>query len=133
VDIIGTCCRTSETCVVTTESDCPNGTFVIGAVCTATTCQTLVGACCQGTTCTMTLGTACSGEFQGLGTECGPIGNPTTCCPANFNAQGGVTVQDIFDFLAAYFAGDTRADFNGAGGITVQDIFDFLAAYFAGC
>jgi hypothetical protein len=44
-----------------------------------------------------------------------------------------VTVQDIFDFLAAYFAGDTRADFNGAGGITVQDIFDFLAAYFAGC
>jgi len=25
------------------------------------------------------------------------------------------------------------ADFNGAGGITVQDIFDFLAAYFAGC
>jgi hypothetical protein len=44
-----------------------------------------------------------------------------------------VTVQDIFDFLAAYFAGGITGDFNGAGGISVQDIFDFLAAYFAGC
>lgn len=54
-------------------------------------------------------------------------------CPADFNGVGGVTVQDIFDFLAAYFAGDAAADFNGIGGVTVQDIFDYLAAYFAGC
>jgi len=52
---------------------------------------------------------------------------------ADFNMSGAITVQDIFDFLAAYFAGDVRADFNGAGGVGVQDIFDFLAAYFAGC
>ena len=31
------------------------------------------------------------------------------------------------------FAGDARADFNGSATVTVQDIFDFLAAYFAGC
>ncbi len=54
-------------------------------------------------------------------------------CIADFNGAGGVTVQDIFDFLAAYFSGDERADVNGAGGVTVQDIFDFLAAYFTGC
>jgi hypothetical protein len=30
----------------------------------------------------------------------------------------------------AYFAGLPAADFNGAGGVTVQDIFDFLVAYF---
>jgi hypothetical protein len=29
--------------------------------------------------------------------------------------------------------GACRADFNQSGGISVQDIFDFLAAYFAGC
>lgn len=52
-------------------------------------------------------------------------------CPADFNGVGGVTVQDIFDFLAAYFVPDPRADFNGVGGISVQDIFDFLGAYFA--
>jgi hypothetical protein len=54
-------------------------------------------------------------------------------CPADFNQSGAISVQDIFDFLAAYFAGDPRADFNHSGAISVQDIFDFLAAYFAGC
>jgi hypothetical protein len=54
-------------------------------------------------------------------------------CPADFNGQNGVTVQDIFDFLSAWFAGLPTADFNGQNGVTVQDIFDFLSAWFAGC
>jgi hypothetical protein len=57
----------------------------------------------------------------------------TPACPADFNMMGGVTVQDIFDFLSAYFSNGPGADFNGVGGITVQDIFDFLSAYFTGC
>ncbi len=54
-------------------------------------------------------------------------------CRADFNNSGAASVQDIFDFLAAYFAGDPRADFNLSGAISVQDIFDFLAVYFEGC
>jgi hypothetical protein len=54
-------------------------------------------------------------------------------CIGDFNCSGTVSVQDIFDFLAAYFAGDPRSDVNGSGAISVQDIFDFLSAYFAGC
>ncbi len=54
-------------------------------------------------------------------------------CPADFNGTGGLTVQDIFDFLGAWFAGVASADFNGVNGITVQDIFDFLGAWFGGC
>jgi hypothetical protein len=54
-------------------------------------------------------------------------------CTADFNASGNITVQDIFDFLSAWFSGDSRADFNRSGGITVQDIFDFLTAWFGGC
>jgi hypothetical protein len=54
-------------------------------------------------------------------------------CPADFNMTGGLSVQDIFDFLGAWFAGDPRADFNGVNGITVQDIFDFLSGWFSGC
>ena len=62
------------------------------------------------------------------------LSTPPSCCPADFNHSGPPpTVQDIFDFLAAYFAGDTAADFNRVGGLSVQDIFDFLAAYFTGC
>jgi hypothetical protein len=54
-------------------------------------------------------------------------------CPGDYNKSHGVDVQDIFDFLAGWFASNPAADFNGADGITVQDIFDFLAAWFAGC
>jgi hypothetical protein len=57
----------------------------------------------------------------------------TNACPADFNASGAITVQDIFDFLETYFSGDAAADFNASGDTTVQDIFDFLAAYFTGC
>ncbi len=49
--------------------------------------------------------------------------------PGDWNCSGAVGVQDIFDFLADYFAG--RGDFNADGATGVQDIFDFLAAYFS--
>ncbi len=54
-------------------------------------------------------------------------------CAADFNMTGGITVNDIFDFLATWFSGDPRADFNGVNGLGVQDIFDFLGSWFAGC
>jgi hypothetical protein len=57
----------------------------------------------------------------------------TYACPADFNASGGLEVQDIFDFLNAWLAGQPCADFNGTGGLQVQDIFDFLNAWLAGC
>lgn len=54
-------------------------------------------------------------------------------CPANFNGVSGVTVQDIFDFLSAYFASSIDADINRDNTVSVQDIFDFLSRWFAGC
>jgi hypothetical protein len=63
-------------------------------------------------------------------------------CGADFNQSGDLTVQDIFDYLNAWFAGcrggtgdcaGRDADFNCSNTITVQDIFDFLTAWFAGC
>jgi hypothetical protein len=94
------------------------------------------GACCLATRCTTLAASGCStagGSFLGVGIACGSADNRTTCCPANFNLTGGVTVQDIFDFLSAWFAGSAGADFNSVGGITVQDVFDFLQAWFLGC
>ncbi|MFN7022199.1 MAG: GC-type dockerin domain-anchored protein [Phycisphaerales bacterium] len=52
------------------------------------------------------------------------------CSTADFNDDCLVTIQDVLDFLTAYFAGDTAADVNGSGAVTPQDVFDFLAAYF---
>ncbi len=54
-------------------------------------------------------------------------------CTAEFNGDDVVSVQDIFDFLAAYFSLSPWADVNASGDLTVQDMFDFLAAFFLGC
>lgn len=55
---------------------------------------------------------------------------PRVPCPCDTNASGTITVQDIFDFIALWFANDPRADFNHVGGVSVQDIFDYLACWF---
>ncbi len=44
-----------------------------------------------------------------------------------------MTVQDLFDFLGAWFAGVPAADINGSGAVSVQDIFDFQTSFFSGC
>jgi hypothetical protein len=60
-------------------------------------------------------------------------------CPGDFNASGGVEVQDIFDFINAWFAAPlpgqliNPADFNEDGTLAVADIFDFLNGWFGGC
>ena len=54
-------------------------------------------------------------------------------CAGDFNADGAVTSQDLFDFLAAFFSLEPAADFNHSGAIDSQDFFDFLAAFFDGC
>jgi hypothetical protein len=74
-----------------------------------------------------------SGDGVALGSALFSFTITAPPCPADFNTSGGLTVQDIFDFLSAWFAGAPAADFNHTGGITVQDIFDFLAAWFGGC
>lgn len=56
-----------------------------------------------------------------------------TPCAADFNASGEASTQDIFDYLAAWFAGVPGADINSTGDLTVQDIFDFLELWFLGC
>ncbi len=76
-------------------------------------------------------------RFQNTSAESGAFtitsGTYTSGCLADFNGGGSASIQDLFDFLGAFFAGDGRADVNASGGITVQDIFDFVAAYLTGC
>ena len=100
-----------------------------------------VGVCCKGSTCvTGATASSCTGPdtlFVSSSASCNAGGVQTTpCCKADFNHTGGITVQDIFDFLSAWFAKNPIANItsNGAGAPTVQSIFDFLSAWFAkGC
>jgi len=89
----------------------PTGTAV-GEAITATATQSATGNTSEMSACTSVVAVLCDGDFNG---------------------SGAVSVQDLFDFLSAWFAGDPRADVNGSGTVTVQDIFDFLGAWFRGC
>ncbi len=57
----------------------------------------------------------------------------TPACVADTDLSGTVTVQDIFDYIALYFAGLPRADIDGSGTVSVQDVFEYLTAYFSPC
>lgn len=97
-------------------------------------CVAPPGACCRGATCTVTTQASCGGagnSFAGPNIACNATGG-YPCCAANYNQTADVSVQDIFDFLGGWLAGDPRADING-GGLDVQDIFDFLNIWLAGC
>lgn len=58
--------------------------------------------------------------------DCGPS--------VDLDFDGRRTIADVFEFLAAWFAGEDRANFDGEGDSpSIQDLFAFLAAWFAGC
>ncbi len=130
------CCAASGTCTFVTAAACTGTAGAFGSTCNPNVCPQPTGACCIGVTCDVRAASACSGPFTryvGTGTACNPPGNRVLpCCMANFNQDGVLSVDDIFDYLNAWFAALPAADFNG-GGLSVQDIFDFLNAWFSGC
>lgn len=138
--IKGACCAANQTCLLTAAEDCTGSFLGVGAACEPVNpcAQTsLLGACCKGSTCQPLPAASCVGpntQYAGNGTACNVPGNLVTpCCFADYNQSGGVTVQDLFDYLTAYFTADPFADINASGTITVQDLFDYLTAYFEGC
>ena len=142
---LGACCATGGYCEIKYAADCLNpaltfqGVYVgDGTLCEASPCD--ARACCTGTTCNFIDRSGCqyehAGVFQDAGTFCSP-GPCAPACTADFNGTDGVTADDIFAFLDAWFAqnGQTgpgfSADFNGVDGVTADDIFAFLDAWFA--
>jgi hypothetical protein len=63
------------------------------------------------------------------------IDTATNCdpCPADFDGNGEVDMDDLYDFTDAFDSGDPTADFNGDGTINSQDFVAFLSAFVAGC
>ncbi len=144
----GACCIGDNTvCAVLSPAQCTAAAGAYsgnGTVC-ETSCgnQPATGRCCIGARCVIVAQAQCTpsgtagAAFSASGQNCnasGTFNNP--CCFADYNKAGGITVQDIFDFLTDYFSGSVNANVQGNGTAlpTVQDIFDYLTAYFAaGC
>lgn len=136
VSSAGTCCTINGVCAIGLQSQCDGNWTPTGApgTCPMQPCVPPTGACCRGATCVVTTLAQCSGagnQFAGANLACNATGG-YPCCAANYNQDPGLSVQDVFDFLGGWFAGDARADIDG-GGLEVQDIFTFLNAWLAGC
>jgi hypothetical protein len=143
----GACCHlANQRCSLLTQAACPAGDNFLGlaTTCSPNPCVTApAGVCCRGATCNTTVTAAnCTGNalagavHTSTGTACNAAGNTTSpCCYPDYNKVGGITVQDIFDYLNDWFAGSPFANFGGNGTpatLSVQNIFDFLNAWFAG-
>ncbi|MCC6322560.1 MAG: hypothetical protein IT438_14120 [Phycisphaerales bacterium] len=131
------CCAADGSCTLALAAVCAGTPQGPASACSPNPCPQPTGACCCGSSCSITTQAACGGSnraFAGLGSACTPYSPSAPCCRGDYNKSGTPpTVQDIFDFLAGYFASDACADTNGSSDVSVQDIFDFLAAYFGGC
>lgn len=56
-----------------------------------------------------------------------------TDCVADVNGQNGVTIDDLFLYLNAYFVAGPVADTDGNGAVSIDDLFLFINAWFLGC
>jgi hypothetical protein len=98
--------------------------------------------CCRGSTCATVASAAdCSapagvvvGAAVSPATACGVSNSAMAgCCYADFNKLGGVTIDDIFIYLNAWFAASEFANVGEPGAPNIDDIFIYLNAWFAGC
>ena len=105
VSLAACCSPLTGVCFVTTGGVCTSLGMEFRptmAACLVTTCPLpQQGACCLGSVCQVTPTGGCSQRFLGVGSVCHPL----VCCPANFDADSNLNVQDIFAFIAAWFAG----------------------------
>ncbi|MCC6321938.1 MAG: hypothetical protein IT438_10950 [Phycisphaerales bacterium] len=107
---VGACCNPRGGCYMLASDVCQafGGRFLGGTTaCATSSCPNTLptGACCRGLACAIEPILTCTGRFEGEDTVCTPIVGVNRCCRADFNASGALSVQDLFDFLTAYFAG----------------------------
>lgn len=128
----GACCL-DDACLEILESECNDigGDFQGAATnCTDTSCSDPVqlGACCMDNDCTEMPELACGGVYMGDGIQCLEI----ICvpeCPADFDMDGGVDVDDLLTIIANYSQPGTPYDLDGDGAVDVDDLLELISAF----
>lgn len=118
------------------NSGCPNGVYSViacndNAVCPADPMAVTPQA--------RTTFTAAPGQIYliRIGSRFGTAGSGILsisrvgACACDFDRNGILRVDDVFTFLAAWFAREPRADFDGDGSFTINDLFACLQCFFA--
>ncbi len=97
---------------------------------------TASGACCAGATCEVRDALDCNGamtRFTGANTVCSTGGGSGRCCPADFDQNRRVGMDDLFGFIAAWMGSDPMTDLSGDGSTGADDLIGFVQAFLGGC
>lgn len=98
--------------------------------------------CCRGSCCSLVALGTCppNGSIPGVGSApaTGLVCSASLfagCCYADFGHSDGVSIDDLFRYLNAWFSGSPFARFGGDGTATpaIDDLFQYLNAWFTGC
>lgn len=57
----------------------------------------------------------------------------TALCAADYDGDGGVTIDDLLEYLFLYTEGDIAADLEGDAGVTIDDLLLYLQHFLDGC
>lgn len=71
-----------------------------------------------------------SGAVEGGAIDRGAFETP---CPGDTSGDGAIALQELFDFLIAWFSSAPAGDINQNGLVTVEDIFELLERFIRGC
>ncbi len=74
-----------------------------------------------------------SGESDMAALDISFTGFSAPPCPADFDADGALTIFDFLAFQNAFDAGEARADLDGDGELTIFDFLAFQTAFDGGC
>jgi hypothetical protein len=108
----------------------------VGAIVASARLETPQGACCAGSTCGVQAQLDCTGDshrFVGVNTVCITDRHTASCCPADFDQSGSVSVQDLFSFIQSWAAGSPMADLSADTSIGVDDLIGYVQSYVRGC
>jgi hypothetical protein len=61
------------------------------------------------------------------------FGSGTFVCPADFDGNGALEIDDFVSFQTAFAVGLERADFDLDGSLTIDDFIAFQTAFAVGC
>lgn len=141
-DSAGSCCS-GYACSVTFDAQSCAGTFTMGQTCAPNPCLPPTVLCCRGTTCAIIPPAQCTVP-AGVGVRvlfdlpCNVSGAAAApCCYADFNHDDLVNLDDLFQYLAAWFGGDvavyTKIGGDGAALPNFEDLLIYINLWFAGC
>lgn len=133
-NVSGSCCFPPGFCEVITSGECLDrqGWYRgAGVSCETARCWEIAGACCHGdTACVISDSAPClntGGLFRGPATTCSVRLCTSPPCPCDWNADGSLDIQDVFDWYFDVQAGG--GDLDGDGDFDDEDANEFLTCF----